>query len=138
VAAAFGVEAARGVAAAFGVAAARGAAAAFGALARGFAAPAGRVARAFAGADFAALARTFGFAGAAFAALVEPRRPSGSGRVAGRLPSTLGGVLADFLDFFALPDLSVIRRGVEGTPKPQYSHRAVWARRFVESRKYRA
>jgi hypothetical protein len=131
--------------AAFGFAVAGFAVAGF--AAAGFAA-AGFAAFGFAAAGFAALAlvgfAAFGFATAGFAvlALASPlagrRRPIGSGRVAGRLPSTLDSALLDFFDFFGLRLFSDTAGYVEGAGSPQYSHRAGRARRFVESRKYRA
>jgi hypothetical protein len=61
---------------------------------------------------FEALA--FGFAAAALgfvaAAFAGALRPSRSGLVEGRLASTLGCASVEALDFFALPDLSLIVR----------------------------
>lgn len=59
----------------------------------------------FAGFAFVAVAVR---AGSALAVVALFRRPMRSGRVAGRLPSTLGCPALDFLDFFGLPDLSLI------------------------------
>jgi hypothetical protein len=88
--------------------------------------------------DFAvAVARAFVFDAlefavvAGFRTLGGSRRPNRSGRVAGRLPRTLGCALAVFLDFFGFPVLSATTTLVEGAPNPQYSHRKQRAHRSL-------
>jgi hypothetical protein len=104
------------------------AAAAF--LALGFAAVR-FVAAVFVVLDFAVLDFAAPALDAFAAALGGSRRPNRSGRVAGRLPSTLGCALAVFFDFFGFALLLGTTTVVEGARDPQYSHRKQRARRSL-------